>query len=232
MNAALGQWREDPSVSVGLCRAGQVWANGRIPAILDGEPAPPGHGNLDPLSARRVPGAGSGQPMRLIQLSDLHFGGENVEAVAAAGDWIRAGGAPTWWWWPAISPWTARRPSSTLRRRGWRPCPAPMIVTPGNHDHPVRGSRRAAGTFHPPLATLLRPVRDRGRSARWRGPGVTLHCAEHRPRGAAAMELVERRSGQRSGSPASSPIWRRRRGRGSADRGLPSPAHGGSRRGR
>lgn len=36
--AARGQWRQDPSVSMGLCRAGRVWARGRIPAILDGEP--------------------------------------------------------------------------------------------------------------------------------------------------------------------------------------------------
>ena len=38
-NAARGQWREDPSVSAGRCRIGRVRANGRIPAILDGEPA-------------------------------------------------------------------------------------------------------------------------------------------------------------------------------------------------
>ncbi len=38
-NAARGQWREDPSVNAGLCRTGRVWAGGRIPAILDGEPA-------------------------------------------------------------------------------------------------------------------------------------------------------------------------------------------------
>lgn len=42
-NAARGQWREDPSVSVGRCRTGAVWAGGRIPAILDGEPT-----RLDP----------------------------------------------------------------------------------------------------------------------------------------------------------------------------------------
>jgi len=42
-NAARGQWREDPSVSVGRCRTGRVWARARIPAILDGEPA-----RLDP----------------------------------------------------------------------------------------------------------------------------------------------------------------------------------------
>lgn len=38
-NAARGQWREDPSVAVGRCRTGRVWAGARIPAILDGEPA-------------------------------------------------------------------------------------------------------------------------------------------------------------------------------------------------
>lgn len=38
-NAARGQWREDPSVDAGRCRLGKVRAHGRIPAILDGEPA-------------------------------------------------------------------------------------------------------------------------------------------------------------------------------------------------
>lgn len=38
-NAARGQWREDPSVAAGRCRIGRVRAHGRIPAILDGEPA-------------------------------------------------------------------------------------------------------------------------------------------------------------------------------------------------
>jgi diacylglycerol kinase family enzyme len=39
VKAMTGDWREDPSVSVGRCRIGKVWAGGRIPAILDGEPA-------------------------------------------------------------------------------------------------------------------------------------------------------------------------------------------------
>jgi diacylglycerol kinase family enzyme len=34
----LGDWREDPAVTTELCRKGQAWARGRIPAILDGEP--------------------------------------------------------------------------------------------------------------------------------------------------------------------------------------------------
>lgn len=48
LNAARGQWREDPSVSVGRCRLGRVWAGGRIPAILDGEPV-----RLDPQTSIR-----------------------------------------------------------------------------------------------------------------------------------------------------------------------------------
>jgi len=34
----FGGWRQDASVRVELCTAGQAWARGRIPAILDGEP--------------------------------------------------------------------------------------------------------------------------------------------------------------------------------------------------
>jgi diacylglycerol kinase family enzyme len=33
-----GDWRDDPAVSIGLCRNGRVWAHGPIPAVLDGEP--------------------------------------------------------------------------------------------------------------------------------------------------------------------------------------------------
>jgi diacylglycerol kinase family enzyme len=35
---ALGDWRRDPAVQTELCTEGRAWANGRIPAILDGEP--------------------------------------------------------------------------------------------------------------------------------------------------------------------------------------------------
>jgi diacylglycerol kinase family enzyme len=43
LNAALGDWRRDPAVEVGRCRQARVWSSGRIPAILDGEPARLGH---------------------------------------------------------------------------------------------------------------------------------------------------------------------------------------------
>lgn len=38
VSTVTGNWRNDPSVIVGRCRVGKVWADGRIPAILDGEP--------------------------------------------------------------------------------------------------------------------------------------------------------------------------------------------------
>ena len=37
-NALLGDWRRDPSVLATPCRRARVWASGRIPAALDGEP--------------------------------------------------------------------------------------------------------------------------------------------------------------------------------------------------
>jgi diacylglycerol kinase family enzyme len=37
-HAVLGDWRDDPSVTVRPCRFGRVRARGRIPAVLDGEP--------------------------------------------------------------------------------------------------------------------------------------------------------------------------------------------------
>jgi diacylglycerol kinase family enzyme len=39
ISTMTGDWRNDPSVAVGRCRIGKVWAGGRIPALLDGEPA-------------------------------------------------------------------------------------------------------------------------------------------------------------------------------------------------
>jgi diacylglycerol kinase family enzyme len=38
LSTLLGRWRQDASVRIDLCTAGQAWARGRIPAILDGEP--------------------------------------------------------------------------------------------------------------------------------------------------------------------------------------------------
>jgi diacylglycerol kinase family enzyme len=37
-NALMGDWRRDPSVLATPCRRARIWASGRIPAALDGEP--------------------------------------------------------------------------------------------------------------------------------------------------------------------------------------------------
>jgi diacylglycerol kinase family enzyme len=37
LHAAVGDWRDDPAVDLGLCREARVWAPRGIPALLDGE---------------------------------------------------------------------------------------------------------------------------------------------------------------------------------------------------
>jgi diacylglycerol kinase family enzyme len=39
VHAMIGDWRNDPKVEATRCRNAQIWAAGRIPAVLDGEPA-------------------------------------------------------------------------------------------------------------------------------------------------------------------------------------------------
>lgn len=38
LHTLVGDWRNDPAVTVERCTTGRAWARGRIPAILDGEP--------------------------------------------------------------------------------------------------------------------------------------------------------------------------------------------------
>ena len=38
LSTLVGAWRNDPSVAVEVCRTGEAWAHGRLPAVLDGEP--------------------------------------------------------------------------------------------------------------------------------------------------------------------------------------------------
>ena len=58
MGGALGDWRDDPAVTVSLGCAGRAWARGRIPAILDGE------------------------PQRLLTIANFHFKPEAFRALA------------------------------------------------------------------------------------------------------------------------------------------------------
>ena len=38
LSTLVGGWRNDPAVAIEVCRRGEAWAHGRVPAILDGEP--------------------------------------------------------------------------------------------------------------------------------------------------------------------------------------------------
>jgi diacylglycerol kinase family enzyme len=58
LGSLLGDWRNDPAVTVDLCCSGRAWARGRIPAILDGE------------------------PQRLLTIANFHFKPQAFRALA------------------------------------------------------------------------------------------------------------------------------------------------------
>jgi diacylglycerol kinase family enzyme len=86
LSTLLGRWREDASVRVELCTAGQAWARGRIPTILDGE------------------------PHRLESPVAIQFRGEGFRAFAPPAVVAGPGLHPT----PAIAPLRAPAPAPTL----------------------------------------------------------------------------------------------------------------------
>lgn len=111
-------------------------------------------------------------PLKIIQVSDIHFGGENLEAteaalayfhaerpdlIIAAGDLTRDG---------AVSEFDAAR--------AWFDrAPGPQLATPGNHDTPYLGPGEI-------FERLVRPWRryearfGPADGATWRGPGVSV----------------------------------------------------------
>ncbi|WP_337186816.1 metallophosphoesterase [Phenylobacterium sp.] len=73
--------------------------------------------------------------VRIAHLSDIHFGGENAAAVAAAGDLVRAGGFDL----TVVSGDLTRfaEVSEFELADAWLAAlPGPRMVTPGNHDAP------------------------------------------------------------------------------------------------
>jgi 3',5'-cyclic AMP phosphodiesterase CpdA len=110
--------------------------------------------------------------MRLVQVSDIHFGGENREAVEAAvsriveaaPDLVVAAGDLTLdgkvGEFDAAADWLAR-------------LPRPRLVVPGNHDTPFVGPGELLERFTRPW----RRFSDRfglADGADWRAPGVTV----------------------------------------------------------
>ena len=110
--------------------------------------------------------------MKLIQVSDIHFGGENKDAVEAATAWINAAGpdlvvaagdltldgkVPEF---DAAAAWLARLPD-------------PMIVVPGNHDTPFVGLGELFERFTRPWRRFTDRFGTEDGAA-WRGDGVTV----------------------------------------------------------
>jgi len=119
--------------------------------------------------------------MKLIQVSDIHFGGENKEAVEAATAWINAA-APDLVVaagdltldgkvaeFDAAAAWLARLPD-------------PMIVVPGNHDTPFVGLGELFERFTRPWRRFTDRFGTEDGAA-WRGDGVTV-CALNSARAA------------------------------------------------
>ena len=73
--------------------------------------------------------------VRLAHLSDIHFGGENKAAVAAAGDRIRAGGFDLTIVSGDLTQF-AEVPEFEASVEWLNGLPEPRLVTPGNHDAP------------------------------------------------------------------------------------------------
>ena len=75
---------------------------------------------------------------RIAHISDIHFGGENTEAVAAVGDWLQAN-TPNL---TVISGDLTRfgQPDEFDAASAWvSSLPGPRLLTPGNHDTPWAG---------------------------------------------------------------------------------------------
>lgn len=110
--------------------------------------------------------------MKLVQVSDIHFGGENKEAVEAATAWIIEakpdlviaagdltldGKVPEF---DAAAAWLKRLPD-------------PLVVVPGNHDTPFVGPAELFERFTRTWGRFKDRFGDEDGAA-WRGPGVTV----------------------------------------------------------
>lgn len=115
---------------------------------------------------------------RIAHLSDIHFGGENAAAVAAASDHVRAGGFDLVAVTGDLTRYGEVREFAAAAE--WlASLPEPRLVTPGNHDAPyLAWAERIAAPFR-------RYSRHIGAAegSTWRGAGVGA-CAVNTARGA------------------------------------------------
>ncbi len=110
--------------------------------------------------------------MRLVQLSDIHFGGENKEAVEAATAWINEA-RPDLVVVAGDLTLDGKTPEFDAAAAWLKRLPDPMIVVPGNHDTPFVGPRELFERF----TRTWRRFKDRfgdEDGAAWRAPGITV----------------------------------------------------------
>lgn len=105
--------------------------------------------------------------IRLAHLSDIHFGGENVQATAAARDYLNAGRFDL----AVVSGDLTRcgRAREFAAAADWLAgLEGPHLVTPGNHDSPYSAERLLAPFRR--FEASLGPARERT----WSSPGVAV----------------------------------------------------------
>ena len=107
--------------------------------------------------------------LRIAHLSDIHFGGENVAAVVAAGDYIRAGGFDL-----TIVSGDLTQFGEVVEFRAaalWlASLPQPRFVAPGNHDAPYLAWAERLFT---PFRRFERHIGP-AEAPTWRGPGLAV----------------------------------------------------------
>ena len=110
--------------------------------------------------------------MKLIQVSDIHFGGENKEAVEAAELWINAA-APDLVVAAGDLTLDGKVPEFDAAAAWLKRLPDPMLVVPGNHDTPFVGPAELLERFTRPWRRFSDRFGDEDGAA-WRGPGITV----------------------------------------------------------
>ncbi|HEY0648690.1 metallophosphoesterase [Phenylobacterium sp.] len=107
--------------------------------------------------------------VRLAHLSDIHFGGENVGAVAGAAERIRAGGFDLTIVSGDLTRF-AEKPEFELAAAWLADLPGPRLVTPGNHDAPyLAWAERIVAPFRR-YERYIGPAPAQA----WRAPGVAV----------------------------------------------------------
>lgn len=107
--------------------------------------------------------------VRFAHLSDIHFGGENVSAVAGAAERIRAGGFDLTIVSGDLTRF-AEKPEFELAAAWLADLPGPRLVTPGNHDAPyLAWAERIFAPFRR-YERYIGPAPVQS----WRAPGVAV----------------------------------------------------------